>query len=106
MRRDWCDPAGVLIFATALAEVSQVSPTSQTIQAQMVKMDGQCKRLMDVLRISARNLFYQALRPFKKSYDNYRDDPDHFRKLSQSPGVLEVSAQQIVIHLMPRTHWT
>ena len=75
------------------------------IQAQMVKMDGQCKRLMDVLRISARNLFYQALRPFKKSYDNYRDDHDHFRKLSQSPGVLEVSAQQIVIHLMPRTHY-
>ncbi len=75
------------------------------IQAQMVKLDGQCKRLMDVLRITARNLFYQALQPFKKSYDNYRDDHDHFRKLSQSPGVLEVSAQLIVIHLMPRTNY-
>ena len=74
------------------------------ICAQMVKLDGQCKRLMDVLRISARNLFYQALQPFKKAYDNYRDDHDHFRKLSQSPGVLEVSAQQIVIHLMPRVN--
>ena len=75
------------------------------IQAQMVKMDSQCKRLMDVLRITARNLFYQALQPFKKAYDNYRDDHDHFRNLTQSPGVLEVSAEQIVIHLLPRTNY-
>ena len=75
------------------------------IQDHMVKMDGQCKRLLDVLRITARNLFYQALQPFKKSYDNYRDDHDHFRRLTQSPGVLEVTAQQIVIHLMPRTNY-
>jgi hypothetical protein len=40
------------------------------IQAQMVKLEGQSKRLMDVLRISARNLFYQALQPFKEAYDN------------------------------------
>jgi hypothetical protein len=75
------------------------------IQAQMVRMDSQCKRLMDVLRITARNLFYQALQPFKKAYDNYRDDHDHFRNLTQSPGVLEVSAGQIVIHLLPRTNY-
>ena len=75
------------------------------IQAQMVKMEPQCKRLMDVLRITARNLFYQALQPFKKAYDNYRDDHDHFRNLTQSPGVLEVSAGQIVIHLLPRTNY-
>jgi len=75
------------------------------IQAQMVKMEPQCKRLMDVLRITARNLFYQALQPFKKAYDNYRDDHDHFRKLTHSPGVLEVSAGQIVIHPLPRTNY-
>jgi len=75
------------------------------IQAQMVRLDSQSKRLMDVLRICARNLFYQALQPFKKAYDNYRDDHDHFRNLSQSPGVLEVGAEQIVIHLMPRTNY-
>jgi len=72
------------------------------IQAQMVKLDGQSKRLLDVLRISARNLFYQALQPFKQAYDNYRDDHDYFRQLTLSPGVLEVQADHIVIHLMPR----
>ena len=84
---------------------SKQSRVEALIQAQMVKLDGQCKQLLDVLKISARNLFYQALQPFKKTYDNYRDDHDHFRKLSQSPGVLEVSAQEIVVHLMPRTHY-
>ena len=84
---------------------SKESRLESLIQAQMVKLDGQCKRLLDVLRISARNLFYQALQPFKKTYDNYRDDHDHFRKLSQSPGVLEVSAEHIVVHLMPRTNY-
>ena len=75
------------------------------IQSQMVRMDSQSKRLLDVLRITARNLFYRALQPFKKAYDNYRDDHDHFRNLTQSPGVLEVSREQIVIHLLPRTNY-
>lgn len=84
---------------------AQESRLEAMIQADMVKMDGQCKRLMDVLRITVRNLFYQALQPFKKAYDNYRDDHDYFRKLTQSPGVMEVGAQEIVIHLMPRTNY-
>ncbi len=69
---------------------AQESLLEAMIQADMVKMDGQCKRLMDVLRITVRNLFYQALQLFKKAYDNYRDDHDYFRKLTQSPEVMEV----------------
>lgn len=89
------------ITATAATE----SRLEAMITAQMVRMDSSCKRLLDVLRITARNLFYQALTPFKQAYDNYRDDHAHFRTLTQSPGVLEVSAEQIVIHLLPRTHY-
>jgi hypothetical protein len=84
---------------------AQESRLEAMIQADMVKMEGQSKRLMDVLRITVRNLFYQALQPFKKAYDNYRDDHDYFRKLTQSPGVMEVRAEEIVIHLMPRTNY-
>ncbi len=87
------------------ATAAKESRIDSLIAAEMVKMDGQCKRLMDGLRITARNLFYQLFQPFKAAYDNYRDDHDHFRKLTQSPGVLEVSDQHIVIHLMPRTHY-
>ena len=71
----------------------------------MVKMDGQSKRLMDQLKITARNLFYRTFQPFKRVYDNYRDDHDHFRKLTQAPGVLEVAAEEITIHLLPRTQY-
>lgn len=84
---------------------AQESRLEAMIQAGMVKMEGQCKRLMDVLRITVRNLFYQALQPFKKAYDNYRDDHDYFRKLTQSPGALEVRPEEIVVHLMPRTNY-
>jgi hypothetical protein len=84
---------------------AQESRLEAMIQADMVKMEGQSKRLMDVLRVTVRNLFYQALQPFKKAYDNYRDDHDYFRKLTQSPGVMEVRAKEIVVHLMPRTNY-
>lgn len=86
------------------ATQAKESRLESMIQAQMVRMEPHSKRLLDLLRITARNLFYQALQPFKKEYDNFRDDHDHFRNLTQSPGVLEVSAEQIVIHLLPRTH--
>jgi hypothetical protein len=84
---------------------AQESRLEAMIQADMVKMEGQSKRLLDGLRVTVRNLFYQALQPFKKAYDNYRDDHDYFRKLTQSPGVMEVRAREIVIHLMPRTNY-
>jgi hypothetical protein len=91
----------VQIAGTAALE----SRLEAMVQADMVKMEGQSKRLLDVLRVTVRNLFYQALQPFKKAYDNYRDDHDYFRKLTQSPGVLEVRAKEIVVHLMPRTNY-
>ena len=75
------------------------------IQAQMVKLEPQSKRLMDILRITARNGFYHALQPFKKRYDNYRDDHGYFRQLTHSAGVLEVGVDEILIHLFPRTQY-
>ena len=75
------------------------------IQADMVKLEPQSKRLMDILRITARNGFYAALQPFKKDYDNYRDDHEHFRRLTQSPGVLEVSENEVLVHLFPRANY-
>jgi len=72
----------------------------------MVRMDPKKKRLMDVLRITARNCFYAAVAPFKKAYDNYRDDHDYFRQLIQASGVLEVQAEQIVVHLLPRVNYS
>ena len=58
------------------------------IQQQMVRLDTRNKRLMDSLKLIARNAFYRALRPFKTAYNNYRDDHELFRNLTQADGVL------------------
>ncbi|MCI0353480.1 MAG: hypothetical protein L0099_00355, partial [Acidobacteria bacterium] len=89
--------------------MEQTSPTEsrleQLIAEKMVKLDPEKKRLMDSLRVIARNVFYATLQPFKKAYNNYRDDHDQFRQLTQASGVLEVSSERIVAHLMPRVNY-
>ena len=45
------------------------------------------------------------MQPFKKAYNNYRDDHGQFRQLTQASGVLEVSPDRIVAHLMPRVNY-
>ena len=78
------------------------SRLERMIEDKMVRLDPEKKRLMDSLRVIARNVFYKALQPFKKAYNNYRDDHDQFRQLIQASGVLEVHPGQILVHLMPR----
>ena len=81
------------------------SRLERLIEEKMVRLDPEKKRLMDTLRVIARNVFYQALQPFKKAYNNYRDDHGQFRQLTQASGVLEVCSDQIVVHLMPRVNY-
>jgi hypothetical protein len=82
------------------------SRLERVIEEKMVRLDPEKKRLMDNLRVIARNVFYQTLQPFKKAYNNYRDDHDQFRQLTQASGVLEVGLDQIVVHLMPRVNYS
>jgi transposase len=81
------------------------SRLERLIDEKMVRLDPEKKRLMDSLRVIARNVFYKALQPFKKAYNNYRDDHDQFRQLTQASGVLEVRPEQVVVHLMPRVNY-
>jgi hypothetical protein len=91
-------------------QAQSVEPTEsrleRLIQEQKVRMEPAPKRLMDSLRILARNVFYAALGPFKKAYNNYRDDHDQFRQLTHAAGVLEVSAEEIRVHLLPRVSYS
>lgn len=89
------------------AETVQKSESrlERLIEEHMVRLDPDKKRLMDNFRVIGRNVFYAELGPFKKAYNNYRDDHDQFRQLTQCSGVLEVAAEQIVVHLMPRVNY-
>jgi hypothetical protein len=64
-------------------------------------MCGGRKHLMDVIKITARSLFYEMLEPFKKAYDNFRDDHEWFRHLCHSGGVIGPAEEgQVACHLV------
>ena len=66
----------------------EVSRLDTLIGKGAVRLCGERKYLMDVIKITARNIFYEMLEPFKKAYDNFRDDHEWFRHLSASGGVM------------------
>ena len=83
----------------------EVSRLEVLIQQQMVRLDTRNKRLLDSLKLIARNAFYQALQPFKTAYDNYRDDHELFRNLTQADGVLVELADQVEAYLLPTVNY-
>ena len=82
----------------------EVSRIDQLINQDMVRMDLGNKTLMDAIKITARNLFYRFFAPFKAAYDNYRDDHDHYRQLTQCDGVLRWTGTEIEVHLVPQVN--
>jgi hypothetical protein len=83
----------------------EVSRIDQLVAEGMVRLDTGNKTLMDAIKLTARNLFYLALAPFKAAYNNYRDDHDYFRQLSQSAGVLRWTETEIEVHLVPTVNY-
>ena len=79
---------------------AEESRLEQMIEREAVKMKGSRKRLMDTLKILARNLFYIMLGPFKADYDNYRDDHVIFRSLTTSGGLIEADEKQVTCHIL------
>jgi hypothetical protein len=83
----------------------EVSRLEVLIQQQMVRLDTRNKRLLDSVKLIARNAFYQALQPFKSAYNNYRDDHELFRNLTHADGVLVESADQVEAYLLPTVNY-
>jgi hypothetical protein len=83
----------------------EVSRLEVLIEQQMVRLDTRNKRLLDSLKLMARNAFYQALAPFKTAYDNYRDDHELFRNLTLADGILAESAEQVDAYLLPTVNY-
>ena len=83
----------------------EVSRLEVLIQQQTVRLDTRNKRLLDSLKLVARNAFYQALQPFKTAYNNYRDDHELFRNLTHADGVLVQSADQVQAYLLPTVNY-
>jgi hypothetical protein len=74
------------------------------IEKEFKRLDTRKKNLMDVIKIFARNIFYHTFEPFKKQYDNFRDDHDYFRNLSQADGFMKVEDGVVEIVLQPTAY--
>jgi hypothetical protein len=87
------------------ATAKEVSRLETLIEDGKEKLDTASKSVMDSLKIVARNTFFRALAPFKRAYDNYRDDHDYFRRLTQSHGLLVRRGEVIEVHLITPVHF-
>ena len=83
----------------------EVSRLAALIEQHMVRLDTRNKSVMDCLKLMARNAFYLALQPFKAAYNNFRDDHELFRNLTQCDGVLVEDADQVEAHLLPTVNY-
>ena len=88
--------------------ISQVekdgSKLDNLINQQYKRLDIRKKNMMDVIKICARNIFHQALEPFKKQYDNYRDDHEYFRNLTHSDGIAFQRKKEMEVWLNPTAY--
>jgi len=80
----------------------EVSRLKALAEAGFQKLDTAKKSVMDAVKIFARNMFYELLRPFKKDYDNYRDDHMLFRHLTRSPGLIRDAGDRVEVFLIPQ----
>jgi len=79
----------------------EASRLDTLIQSQCRKLNTGSKKVYDALKLIARNAFYIELAPFKKSYDNYRDDHVLFRNLTHAPGLLTQTGTELKATLHP-----
>ena len=59
------------------------------------------KQYMDVIKITARNIFYALIAKFRPYLDNYRDDHLLLRELTRAPGYIEYGDTELRIQLHP-----
>lgn len=83
----------------------EVSRLETLIGTGKEKLNTANKSVMDSVKIIARNAFYRALAPFKKAYDNYRDDHEYFRRLTRAHGIIVARAGELEVHLITPVHF-
>lgn len=83
----------------------EVSRLQSLIEEKYYRLDTMSKLIMDSIKIIARNIFYQALEPFKNLYNNYRDDHVVFRNLTQSHGCILFGEKELEVVLYPTANY-
>ena len=83
----------------------EVSRMEYLMNENYRRLDVSRKKIMDALKLIARNTFYNDLQPFKEKYNNYRDDHTLFRNLTRADGVMIACEDQVEVQLFPSAHY-
>ena len=86
--------------------VQSVSRLELLIKKDYKTLNVAQKRIMDALKLIARNSFYKELRPFKEKYNNYRDDHVYFRNLTHAGGIMISDENMVEVQLFPTAPYT
>jgi len=84
------------------ATVRDESRLDALVEEKYFRIDTVAKSVLDMLRILARNAFYELLtEDFKPLYDNLRDDHVVLRTLIKAPGKIRAQNGTLMIELFP-----
>ncbi len=83
----------------------ETSRLDSLIKGEYCKLNPSAKKVMDALKLIARNSFYRNLQPFKKNYNNYRDDHVIFRNLTHAHGLLIEKTGSVEVRLFPTMNY-
>ncbi len=84
------------------ATVKNESRLDALIEGKYFRIDTVAKSVLDILRIIARNAFYELLtQDFRPLYDNLRDDHVVLRAIIKAPGKIRTQNGILILELFP-----
>ena len=85
--------------------VTEESRRQVLIEEGYMSLDTSRKAVIDMCRIIARNIFYSRANVFRPVYNNYRDDHDILRTMTEAPGAIRIERNIIIIRLWPSAEY-
>jgi len=65
------------------------------------KLNTEPKQYMDIVKITARNIFFKLFGNFRPLYNNFRNDHVLLRELTRAPGFVTIGKEKITVELFP-----
>ena len=88
------------------ALIKNESRLQQLIKEHYMQPDIRAKNYMDMLKIIARNMFYELLKNFRPIYNNYRDDCATLREITRLPGIIVKDGTVIKVKLWAKADYS
>ena len=88
------------------ALIKTESRLQRLIKENYMQPDIGAKNYMDMLKIIARNMFYELLKDFRPLYNNYRDDCAVLREITRLPGIIVKDGTVIKVKLWAKADYS